>query len=402
MNYTIETERLKIIPLTQKQLKSLLKGTPVLERELGLDTSGLELDKHTHEAMTYLHDLAQKTPDAYPWITNWQIILKGKNISFGSACFMNVPNTAGEVEIGYGIHPPFQNFGYMTEALDAICKWAFKMEGVSIITAESDPENIQSHRVLKKCGFIQCGKTHFVLVSGKKQPDAEALVSAMKASGSLEDAVFLQRFFKTGKGQYGEGDIFLGIRNPQTRLMAKTFRSLPLDQIQILLKNKMHEIRLCALLIMVGQYERGDEKMQSAIFKLYRKMAGRCANNWDLVDLSAPDIVGAYALSHGKEVIEYFADSNLLWEQRIAIVSTLTLIRHNDFSETLRIAERFLSHPHDLIHKAVGWMLREVGKRNRSVLTDFVMRHKSDMPRTMLRYAIEHYPEHERKEFMRR
>lgn len=236
----------------------------------------------------------------------------------------------------------------------------------------------------------------------EKELSAEALVSAMKASGSPEDAVFLQRFFKTGKGQYGEGDKFLGIRNPQTRLMAKTFRNLPVEQIQILLQNEMHEIRLCALLIMVGQYERGGEKTQSAIFKLYKKMAGRCANNWDLVDLSAPDIVGEHALSHGKEVIGYFADSDLLWEQRIAIVSTLTLIRHNDFSETLRIAERFLSHPHDLMHKATGWMLREVGKRDRSVLTDFIMKHKSVMPRTMLRYAIEHYPEHERKEFMRR
>lgn len=149
----LETARLKIIPLTPPLLQKLLNGTPELEAELQLAPSGTELDEHTHEAMQYLYDLAEKTPDSFPWITNWQIIEKERNVSMGSACFMNVPDEKGEVEIGYGIHHAFQNHGFMTEALEAICRWAGNRPGVTAIHAETEPDNIASHRVLEKCAF---------------------------------------------------------------------------------------------------------------------------------------------------------------------------------------------------------------------------------------------------------
>lgn len=162
MDMELETSRLLILALSRSNLKLLIEGTPVLEKKLGLNPSGLELDEHTHEAMTYLDDLAGKIPDSYPWITNWQIILKERNLSIGSACFMNVPNQAGAVEIGYGIYPDFQNRGYMTEALDRICRWALTQSGVRAVAAESDPGNIPSHRVLEKCGFSAYGENRFL------------------------------------------------------------------------------------------------------------------------------------------------------------------------------------------------------------------------------------------------
>lgn len=149
----LETPRLKIVPLTHSQLGLLLDGTPKLEEALALDSSGMELDEHTCDAMRYLYDLASGTDNAFPWITNWQIILKERNLSIGSACFMNVPNEDGEVEIGYGIHPAFQCRGYMTEALSEICGWAFSQQGVTTILAVSEEGNAASHNVLRKCGF---------------------------------------------------------------------------------------------------------------------------------------------------------------------------------------------------------------------------------------------------------
>jgi RimJ/RimL family protein N-acetyltransferase len=149
----LETQRLLIIPLNLEQLKLLLAGTPRLEAALRLNPSGLELEPHTHEAMAYLANLAEQTPNYYPWISNWQIISKADNISVGSACFMNVPDAAGKVETGYGIYPAFQNCGYMTEALTKICEWAFEQADVAQIMAESEPDNLASQRVLKKCGF---------------------------------------------------------------------------------------------------------------------------------------------------------------------------------------------------------------------------------------------------------
>ena len=152
---------------------------------------------------------------------------------------------------------------------------------------------------------------------------------------------------------------------------------------------------------MVEHYRKGDDTLREQILEIYLKNT-RHINNWDLVDLSAPGIVGEAALSQKHDMLDCLAGSPYLWDQRIAMVATLTLIRHGEFAATLRLSERFLPHPHDLMHKAAGWMLREVGKRDRAVLTDFLLRHKTAMPRTMLRYAIEHYPEEQRQEFLKK
>ena len=230
---------------------------------------------------------------------------------------------------------------------------------------------------------------------------AKIVEVAITAAGNPEKAAGAKRFFKTGPGQYGEGDIFLGVNNPTVRQMAKEYRELPIMETIKLLENQYHEIRLCALLILVEHYRKGEEPLRERILELYLKST-RYINNWDLVDLSAPDIVGEAALNKNHDMLDCLAGSPYLWDQRIAMVATLTPIRHGEFAATLRLAERFLPHPHDLMHKAAGWMLREVGKHDRSVLTKFLLKHKLAMPRTMLRYAIEHYPEEQRKAFLKK
>jgi 3-methyladenine DNA glycosylase AlkD len=230
---------------------------------------------------------------------------------------------------------------------------------------------------------------------------AKIVEVAITAAGNPEKAVGAQRFFKTGRGQYGEGDVFLGVNNPTVRQIAKEYRELPITEAVKLLKNPYHEIRLCALLILVEHYRKGDKPLRERILEIYLKNT-LYINNWDLVDLSAPGIVGEAALTPQSDMLDFLAGSTYLWNQRIAMVSTLTLIRHGEFAVTLRLAERFMSHPHDLMHKAAGWMLREVGKRNRAILTKFLLKHKHVMPRTMLRYAIEHYPEEQRQEFLKK
>ncbi len=235
----------------------------------------------------------------------------------------------------------------------------------------------------------------------KTNLDYSEVETAVRTAGSPEKAIVLQGFFKTGKGQYGEGDLFLGVTVPASRKIALKYRELPLPEIVKLLKSPYHEIRFCALMILVEQYERGDEKTRTRIYCLYLDHT-RWVNNWDLVDLSAPDIVGTHLLNGDRSVLDRLAGSGSLWEQRIAMVSTITFIRKGEFADTFRLAERFRTHPHDLMHKASGWMLREVGKRDRAALTEFLRKHRLSMPRTMLRYAIEHYPEEQRREFLKR
>lgn len=228
------------------------------------------------------------------------------------------------------------------------------------------------------------------------------LISLKKELNLLKDrnqAKILKRFFKTGKGEYGEGDIFLGIKVPIQRVIAKKYIKLSLRNIQILLKSKIHEHRLVALIIMTKQYKMGDEKKETALFRLYIKNY-KNIDNWDLVDLSAPHIVGAYLLNRSKKILYDFARSTDLWKKRIAIISTLAFIRSNKFDDTLHLAEILLDDTHDLIHKAVGWMLREVGKRDQTKEEQFLKRYYKKMPRTMLRYAIERFPEMRRKAYL--
>ncbi len=197
--------------------------------------------------------------------------------------------------------------------------------------------------------------------------NAATLEKTLHAAARPERVAAVERFFKTGKGEYGEGDRFLGLDLPAVRGIVRQFRTLPLTEVALLLKNPYHEIRMTALLIMVHQFERGDAAAREVIFQVYRKHSW-FINNWDLVDMTAPAIVGEYARTVDPAVIGRFAASGFLWEERIAVLSTLTLIRHGDFEPALRLARRFLDHKHDLIHKATGWMLREIGKRDRAAL----------------------------------
>lgn len=232
---------------------------------------------------------------------------------------------------------------------------------------------------------------------------AEGIIQTLQAIGSPEKAAHLSRFFKTGPGEYGEGDCFLGVIVPQTRKIAKANKAMPLDEVQLLLGSQWHEVRLCALLILVCRFQdrKTKEEEREAIFRFYLKNARRC-NNWDLVDLSCRDIVGEYLIDRDRSILYTLAASENLWEQRIAIVSTYAFIRHSDFTDTLALSEKLMRHKHDLIHKAIGWMLREVGKKDRSVLTAFLEQHAPHLPRTALRYAIEHYTEEERQYFLKK
>ncbi len=208
-----------------------------------------------------------------------------------------------------------------------------------------------------------------------------------------------QRFFKTGKGQYGEGDIFLGLVVPKQRTLAKKYRALEFKGIESLLHSSIHEYRLIALFILIDQYKRNDEKKK--FFDFYIKNI-KYINNWDLVDLSAPNILGDYLLNKNKKILLKLVKSNNLWERRIAIISTYTFIRHNQFNETLKLARKLLKDDHDLIHKAVGWMLREVGNKDQKVEKSFLNKYYQVMPRTMLRYAIEKFNKKQRSFYMKK
>jgi len=216
---------------------------------------------------------------------------------------------------------------------------------------------------------------------------------------SKETAKVLQGFFKTGPGQYGQGDVFIGVKVPPLRSVAREFENASLKTIKALLKSKIHEERVVALMILVRQFAVGDEKLRQQIYDLYLTQT-RFINNWDLVDGSAPYIVGPFLSEKDRTRLHTLAKSASLWERRIAIVSTLYFIRRDDFDDALKIAEVLLDDKHDLIHKAVGWMLREIGKRDPAVEKSFLKLHYRRMPRTALRYAIERFPESERRKYL--
>ncbi|MBI5056604.1 MAG: DNA alkylation repair protein [Nitrospirae bacterium] len=222
----------------------------------------------------------------------------------------------------------------------------------------------------------------------------------LRKLASPEKADILSRFFKTGKGQYGEGDVFLGIKVPEQRRVAKQYPDLPLSEIKKLLHSKIHEERLVALLILIIKYGKAGDEGKKAINDFYLNNTKRI-NNWDLVDLSAPNISGDYLIDKDRGVLYKLANSESLWERRIAVMSTFAFIRKNDFEDTLRIAEILLRDRHDLIQKAVGWMLREVGKRDQAKEEAFLKKHYKAMPRTMLRYAIERFEEGKRRAYLK-
>lgn len=208
-----------------------------------------------------------------------------------------------------------------------------------------------------------------------------------------------QRYFKTGPGQYAEGDAFLGIKVPPLRTVAKRHLDTDLNTIKTLLHSKFHEERLFALLLLMQFYERATDKERGATFDLYLDNTAHI-NNWDLVDVSAPHIVGRHLATRPRKGLQRMAKSSSLWERRIAIIATFYFIRNDDFNDTLTIAKTLLQDEHDLIHKAVGWMLREVGKRDLAAEETFLLQHYHNMPRTMLRYAIERFPEKRRQQYL--
>src|SRR4030066_521540 len=222
----------------------------------------------------------------------------------------------------------------------------------------------------------------------------------LKNQANPEQAKTLSRFFKTDKGEYGEGDEFLGIKVPVSRKIAKQFKELSLSEIQELLDSKVHEERLIGLFILVEQYRKADAEKMQAIYEFYLKNAKR-VNNWDLVDLSAEKIIGAYLMDKDKRILFKLAKSKNLWERRIAIMSTFHFIKNGLYDTTLEISNILLDDEHDLIHKAVGWMLREVGNRKLVVEEKYLKKHYISMPRTMLRYAIEKFPEEKRQAYLK-
>ncbi len=224
---------------------------------------------------------------------------------------------------------------------------------------------------------------------------------ALKLVASPQKAAFLPRFFKTGPGEYGEGDKFLGVVVPEQRHIARQAKELPLYDIEKLIQSPWHEERLTGLLILVGQYQKAEKIEQKHLADWYLAHT-KNINNWDLVDLSAPNIIGHFCLTNAKDtILLQLAKSSKLWEQRIAILATLTYIRAQELALSLIICDMLVHHTHDLIHKAVGWMLREIGKKDEQVLKEFLYTRYTTMPRTMLRYAIERFAEEERQRYLK-
>ncbi len=235
---------------------------------------------------------------------------------------------------------------------------------------------------------------------GGKKRSVVAIRAALGGCADPRRAAVARSFFKTGTGEYGEGDVFLGLRAPDVRRLAAAHRDIPLGDIRELLASPVHEERLVALLVLGARYSRADQGEKKRLFDFYLRHRKR-VNSWDLVDLSAPHIVGDFLADGDRSILHDLAQSKTLWDRRIAIIATFNFIRRGDFSTTLEISKMLLSDEEDLIHKAVGWMLREVGKRNLSAEETFLREHCRVMPRTMLRYAIERFPEAKRKRYLR-
>lgn len=228
-------------------------------------------------------------------------------------------------------------------------------------------------------------------------------LQALTTLANPEKAAFFQRFFKCGAGQYGEGDRFLGLSVPQVRSVLAQYRTLPVSECAVLLQSPYNEARLLALLILVAHYQhkRASETDRKLVFDTYLTQRSR-VNNWNLVDTSAPQIVGWHLLQRDRGLLYRLVQSPSLWDRRIAVLATFAFIRAGDFSDTVGLCEQLLKDQEDLMHKACGWMLREVGKRDEAVLCGFLDRHATQMPRTMLRYALEKLPPDVRVDYMQR
>ncbi|MBL8149248.1 MAG: DNA alkylation repair protein [Blastocatellia bacterium] len=228
----------------------------------------------------------------------------------------------------------------------------------------------------------------------------EEILKRLEAAANKEKALILQRFFKTGVGQYGEGDLFFGIQVPTLRSLVKEFQALPMEETPRLLSSPYHEARFLAILILVKKYSKASPIEQQKIYNFYLDNTAYI-NNWDLVDVSAHHIVGHYLFTKDRSILYSLASTGNLWQRRIAIIATAYFIKKADFNDTLKISEILLKDREDLIHKAVGWMLREVGKKDIEIEKSFLAKYYNVMPRVMLRYAIEKFPEQERKQYLK-
>ena len=227
------------------------------------------------------------------------------------------------------------------------------------------------------------------------------IIYELRLLSTDEKRNILPRFFKTGKGEYGEGDKFLGVSVPDVRKVAKNHKNATINDLTEMMQSEWHEVRLCSLLIMVEQFKKTDDEGRKSIVDFYLSVTSRI-NNWDLVDLSCPAIIGEYLLNRSHDLLYRLAESSLLWENRIAIVSTIIFIRQGQLDDTFNLSTKMMNHPHDLMHKAIGWMLREAGKRDEARLYSYVKTYRLEMPRTMLRYAIEKFDKNVRAELMKR
>lgn len=317
--------------------------------------------------------------------------------------------------IGYSVLPEERGKGYATEMLRQLLPWC-RAAGERYVVLSCAKENEASRQVIlanggvldseirEDLGLSQSGiAQRFVIPLSDRKPNG--LLSAIVAARDPMKAIGLSRFFKTGPGQYGEGDNFLGLKVPLTRKIVKSLEGqVDFEELEECIQSPYHEVRLASLLALVSIYRRARKNLplRQKCLDFYLEHTA-WINNWDLVDLSCYELLGDWLLDKDRTLLYDLAkNGRTLWEKRIAIVSTMQFVRHGQVEDTLAIAGLLLAHPHDLIHKAVGWLLREVGKRDRRALTVFLTSHIGQMPRTALRYAIERFPEEERKDWLKK
>lgn len=346
----------------------------------------------------------------------WAIVLKETGEPVGCICCYphgksNIGIGENDAEAGYWVARPYWNRGICTEALQCLIGYCFREKGFHTLWSDFFVDNPASGRVMEKCGFLDTGRTNYCshLLHGTDRPvrvmRLDRLYWEMLSRGNPSQVAGLMRFFKTGPGQYGEGDKFLGIKVPDTREAVKAcWRRTDFEALEACVGSEYHEVRLAALLTLVEIFghARKDQELQRRCVDFYLSHTASI-NNWDLVDLSCFNLLGAWLLDKDRSLLyELARNGRTIWEQRIGMVSTMQFIRHGQLDDCFAIADILLHHPHDLIHKAVGWLLREAGKRDEKALKAFLEPRFRTMPRTMLRYAIEKFPEVERQQYLKR